>query len=104
MSKDQLLVRKEQGQVRASPVPAWFRHAFAINPEPGEANIQAGWKQLGSIKLQSDPSFAYDSIWSSAMTLVVVFGWRCHPAVGHAVYPLGDQALEQGGGPGRGLV
>ncbi len=76
--KNQLIVRKEQGQVRASPVPAWFKRLVPIDPEPGMASIQAGWKQLGSIKLQSDPSFAYDSIWSSALALV---GWFAGGAI-----------------------
>jgi EAL domain-containing protein (putative c-di-GMP-specific phosphodiesterase class I)/GGDEF domain-containing protein len=71
--KDQLVVRKEQDHLRASPVPGWFKRWVPINPEPGMAAIQAGWRQLGTVKLQSDPSFAYDSIWSSALTLAMWF-------------------------------
>lgn len=54
-------------------VPAWFMRLFPIAPEPGTAVIQRGWTQLGSIQLRSDPSFAYDSLWHSALELAELF-------------------------------
>lgn len=54
-------------------VPAWFMRLFPIAPEPGTAVIQHGWTQLGSIQLRSDPSFAYDSLWHSALELAELF-------------------------------
>ncbi len=68
----QLVVRRERVP-RPPRAPAWFMQAFPITPEPGTAEIQSGWKQLGSIRLQSDPSFAYDALWHSARTLTGLF-------------------------------
>lgn len=72
-----LIVRREHEKMRASPVPNWFAQMVHIDPAPGEAAVQSGWKQLGTIRLQSDPSFAYDSIWSSALTLLWWFAAGC---------------------------
>lgn len=58
---------------RPSNVPAWFMQLVPIQPEPGVAVIQSGWKQLGSIRLQSDPTFAYDSLWTSMRALGSLF-------------------------------
>ncbi|MDP3702367.1 MAG: LapD/MoxY N-terminal periplasmic domain-containing protein [Hylemonella sp.] len=54
-------------------VPAWFIRMFPIKAEPGVAMLQSGWSQLGSIRLYSDPSFAYDSLWKSTMALAQIF-------------------------------
>jgi EAL domain-containing protein (putative c-di-GMP-specific phosphodiesterase class I)/GGDEF domain-containing protein len=67
-----LVVHRERVSLQSS-VPAWFTHLVPIEPEPGVAEIQSGWKQLGSIRLLSDPSFAYDSLWKSAMSLLELF-------------------------------
>lgn len=64
-----------QRERTASPpvVPGWFIQLVPIAPEPGVAMIQSGWKQLGSIRLYSDPSFAYESLWRSTLVLVELF-------------------------------
>lgn len=67
-----LIVHRENVQ-RKSTAPQWFTHLVPIDPEPGIATLQVGWKQLGTIELQSDPSFAYDSLWRSAITLSQLF-------------------------------
>ena len=54
-------------------VPSWFVSLIPIEPPLGEAGIQAGWMQLGTIKLQSDPSFAYASLWQSVVRLLFWF-------------------------------
>jgi EAL domain-containing protein (putative c-di-GMP-specific phosphodiesterase class I)/GGDEF domain-containing protein len=67
-----LVVRRERNSHPPS-VPAWFMRLFPIEPEAGVAVIQSGWKQLGSIQLHSDPSFAYDSLWRSTWLLAELF-------------------------------
>lgn len=67
-----LLAHRERA-TRPPAVPAWFMQLFPIASEPGTAVIQSGWKQLGSIQLRSDPSFAYDSLWLSALELAELF-------------------------------
>lgn len=58
---------------RPSSVPDWFMRLVPIQPDPGVAMIQSGWKQLGAIRLQSDPTFAYDSLWTSVRALSGLF-------------------------------
>ncbi len=60
---------------RPPAVPAWFMRLFPITAEPGVAMLQSGWRQLGSIRLYSDPSFAYDSLWKSALVLAQIFSF-----------------------------
>lgn len=67
-----LLARRERA-AQPPAVPDWFMRLFPIAPEPGNAVIQSGWRQLGSIQLRSDPSFAYDSLWRSALELAQLF-------------------------------
>lgn len=69
-----LMTRKAQEKSQKSSVPTWFMRLVPVEPAPGSATIQAGWIQLGTVKLQSDPSFAYDSIWSASVTLSFWFG------------------------------
>jgi len=67
-----LLLRRERNPDSPS-APAWFMRLFPIEPAAGVAVIQSGWKQLGSIQLHSDPSFAYDSLWRSTWVLAELF-------------------------------
>ncbi|QDL54573.1 bifunctional diguanylate cyclase/phosphodiesterase [Rhodoferax aquaticus] len=51
-------------------VPEWFVRVFPINTPPGEAFIGSGWKQLGKVVVQSQPTFAYQHLWSTCVELV----------------------------------
>ncbi len=70
---DGRLLAQRERTTQPSTVPSWFMRLFPIAPEPGNAVIQSGWQQLGSIQLRSDPSFAYDSLWRSALELAQLF-------------------------------
>lgn len=71
-----LLVQRER-DARPPGVPDWFMRLVPIAPEPGEAVVQGGWKQLGTIRLDSNPSFAYDSLWKSVRRLAGMFLAGC---------------------------
>jgi EAL domain-containing protein (putative c-di-GMP-specific phosphodiesterase class I)/GGDEF domain-containing protein len=73
LAPDGRLLAHRERTTRPSAVPAWFIGLFPINAEPGVAMVQSGWRQLGSIRLQSDPSFAYDSLWKATLALVELF-------------------------------
>jgi EAL domain-containing protein (putative c-di-GMP-specific phosphodiesterase class I) len=70
------LVQRER-YARPAQAPGWFVRLVSIAPEPGEAVVQSGWKQLGTIHLQSDPSFAYDTLWTSVRVLAALFVAGC---------------------------
>ncbi len=53
-------------------VPAWFINWVALDTPQGEAQIMAGWKQAGKIRVSANPGYAYSSLWNSS---VVSFWW-----------------------------
>lgn len=53
-------------------VPAWFTRLFPINAQAGQAQISQGWKQFGSIQLQSQSRFAYQELWRGGKRML---GW-----------------------------
>ncbi len=73
LAPDGRLLAHRERVTRPTEGPAWFVRLFPLTAEPGVAMIQSGWRQLGSIRLYSDPSFAYDSLWRSALVLAQVF-------------------------------
>lgn len=51
--------------------PAWFTNLVSIELNPGSAEIQDGWSQFGTIKLESDENFAYDKLWDSTIAIAL---------------------------------
>jgi EAL domain-containing protein (putative c-di-GMP-specific phosphodiesterase class I)/GGDEF domain-containing protein len=47
--------------------PAWFTKLIPIKAQLGAAEVQDGWKQYGSLTLESDSNFAYDKLWDSTI-------------------------------------
>jgi len=51
--------------------PAWFIKLVSIKAQAGVAEVQDGWKQFGSITLESDPNFVYDKLWDSTIQIAL---------------------------------
>ncbi len=49
--------------------PAWFVRLLPIAAAPGVAQITSGWKQLGTVHLESNSRFAYESLWKNVWEL-----------------------------------
>ena len=47
--------------------PAWFTKLFAIDTRPGTAEVQDGWSQYGTLKLESELNSAYNTLWESTL-------------------------------------
>ena len=47
--------------------PGWFTHLVPIKVDAGIGQIQDGWSQFGSLKLESDSNFAYDKLWNATL-------------------------------------
>ncbi len=43
--------------------PEWFRSTLDIDAPRGEAQVQQGWTQLGTLSLQSHSGYAYEALW-----------------------------------------
>lgn len=59
---------------RIEGVPAWFIKVLPINTPAGEAFLSAGWRQLGKVAVVSQPTFAYQHLWSNSLELVLWLG------------------------------
>ncbi len=58
-------------------VPQWFVRLFPIRTEPGQAQIQDGWKQFGTLALASHDQYAYQSLWEGTLELLRWFVLGC---------------------------
>ena len=52
-------------------VPEWFGKALPLSAAPGQAQINSGWKQLGTLTLVSTSRFAHQALWKSVLQLVL---------------------------------
>lgn len=53
--------------------PAWFARIIPIQASPGQAQIQDGWKQYGTVILASNERYAYTSLWEGTLELLLWF-------------------------------
>jgi len=49
--------------------PDWFVKLIPLQLHPGVADIQDGWAQYGTLKIESDANFAYDKLWE--VTIII---------------------------------
>lgn len=68
----QILVEKVyQGELEGAP--KWFANLIPIKAEPGQALIQDGWNQYGTISLASHDQYVYKSLWEGTLELLMWF-------------------------------
>ncbi len=65
-----IVERKHAGD--ALGAPAWFARVFPIRTTPGIAQVQDGWRQLGTLTVSSHSRYAYRELWRGALQLL---GW-----------------------------
>ena len=53
--------------------PDWFVKLIPIRTTPGQALIQDGWNQYGTLTLASHDSYAYQSLWDGTIELLLWF-------------------------------
>ncbi len=51
--------------------PGWFVKLIPLELHPGMAEIQDGWTQYGTLKLESDANFAYDKLWDASLPIAL---------------------------------
>ena len=90
-----LVERAFTGQLQGAP--AWFVRMISIQASPGQAQIQDGWKQYGTVILASHEQYAYTSLWKGTLELLlwfvlgaVVTGLAGTLAIRIITRPLGD--------------
>ncbi|NLF55297.1 MAG: EAL domain-containing protein [Thauera phenolivorans] len=90
----------ERSRPEAAPtVPAWFVRLVPIAAPPGLAQVQAGWRQYGTLTVDSHDRYAYASLWSGAERLLT---WLLGLAL--ACGAIGTLALHRTTRPLRAMV
>lgn len=82
------MVRKTHAGPDGYSGPEWFARLAPLRVEPGVAQVQDGWLQLGTLYLESQTRFAQNALWSTTKEL---FLWLLAVAV--ACGALGSLAL-----------
>jgi diguanylate cyclase (GGDEF)-like protein len=53
--------------------PDWFVQLIPLRAEPGIAQVQDGWRKLGTLKVVSHSRFAYHELWHGALRQIAWF-------------------------------
>ncbi|MCA1773978.1 MAG: Diguanylate phosphodiesterase, EAL domain protein, partial [Halomonas sp.] len=54
-------------------VPSWFVDLVRLDVSPGQAVVQDGWSQYGTLTLASQHDYAYRSLWLSTLKMAAWF-------------------------------
>ncbi|PMR74888.1 EAL domain-containing protein [Billgrantia endophytica] len=65
-------IDRREASEHIDDVPAWFVSLVRFDIPAGQAVVQDGWHQYGTLELESQHSFAYRSLWRSSLELA---GW-----------------------------
>ena len=95
-----VLVERSAGDPEPG-APAWFVAVVRIDSPTGRSQISVGWRPIGSVEVESHPSFAYADLWAGALKIsgwMFVLGllglWVGHRAVELIRAPLDQLALQ----------
>lgn len=82
--------------------PEWFQRLIPLQAPPGVAQVQDGWRQFGTLTLQSHSKFAYEALWQGTLRLLFWFaagaalvglvGSLALKAITHPLHDVVDQA------------
>ncbi len=86
--------------------PVWFQRLIPLEAPPGSAQVQTGWRQVGTLTLQSHGKFAYEALWRGTLRLLLWFaagaavtgllGTLALKSILHPLYDVVDQAQALG--------
>lgn len=57
----------------APGAPSWFTRLVPIDAAPGIAQVQDGWRQFGTLTLESHSRYAYQALWQGVLQLMAWF-------------------------------
>lgn len=84
------VMMERQLDVVLDDVPPWFIKAFPLETPAGEALVNSGWQQAGSIMIRSHPGYAYQKLWSST---IETFWWFLLTGIGTMLAAYGGVRL-----------
>lgn len=69
---NQVLVNRTT-EIAVKGVPTWFVSLLPLAAPQAEALIMHGWRQTGTVIVESHPGYAYKTLWQSALTVSLFF-------------------------------
>ena len=54
-------------------VPGWFVDLLPLEVRPGVSHISDGWAPFGTLYVESQTSYAYETLWSGTLRLTAIF-------------------------------
>ncbi|XGA79598.1 EAL domain-containing protein [Halomonas sp. CH40] len=66
------ILHLREAEEHIDDVPQWFINLASFEVSPGQAVVQDGWSQYGTLTLESQHSFAYRTLWRSSLEMT---GW-----------------------------
>lgn len=70
---DRRVLVEHQYKGTDTEAPAWFIRLFPLHATEGVAQVQDGWRQLGTLTVISHTRFAYRELWLSSLKLLALF-------------------------------
>jgi diguanylate cyclase (GGDEF)-like protein len=67
-----LLLHRSQ-PMRMGEVPDWFVRLLPLHSPLGEAMLMSGWRQLGQVRVRSNPGYAYLELWRTTLDSMRLF-------------------------------
>lgn len=66
------VIVERHSEAESAGVPRWFADLVPLAAAPGVAQVQDGWKQFGTLTLESHDRYAYAELWQGTLRLL---GW-----------------------------
>ncbi len=68
VSVDGQTIHQKSQDLDISGVPGWFLHLVPLEPARGATRVMKGWSQLGELKLEIHPGFAYSTMYQALVS------------------------------------
>jgi len=71
---DEKMLYERKQEFKQINVPQWFLNRVHISAPLAQANVSAGWSQVGILSVKSDVSYAYTQLYTIFKNLIITFG------------------------------
>ena len=61
--------------IHVQGVPAWFVRLIPLETPTASAKLMNGWRQAGTLFVQSHPGYAYKTLWQTGLRTAIWFGF-----------------------------
>ncbi len=74
ISVDGSVIHEKTQEIIIDGIPEWFLKMVHLSPAQGSTQVMQGWTQLGELKLELHPGFAYSGLYNSLISTLKWFG------------------------------